>query len=189
MLITSCATPPPITDVNINNKQHQLNLAALNHWQIIGKFGFKSPDKKPQSAYLSWQQNAKEYQFSLSSILGTSILSMNGSPELTTLKADGETYQDQNASELIWQITGWSLPVEHLPVWIKGQSLAADKVTLSEHGWINQLVPSCLNCLGWQINYSDYQLIEQSWLPHKIVMINPNKQIQVIIKVNTWSIN
>ena len=184
LVFVSCSSRPP-DNVALNSQQHQAGLANVDHWQIRGKLGFKSPEKK-QSASLSWEQNLNEYQLSLNSILGTSILSMQGDDKRATLIADEETYVGDNASELIWQVTGWTLPVEQLPVWIKGQSLPSDKVLLAEQGWITQLQPACTNCRGWLINYSDYSATNQQWLPHKIVLIHQENQVQVTIKVNTW---
>jgi outer membrane lipoprotein LolB len=180
----SCSNRPPVK-VDLNSQQHQSKLANLNHWQIRGKLGFKSPEKK-QSASLFWEQNLNDYQLSLNSILGTSILSMQGNNTWATLKADDETYSGNSASELIWQITGWTLPVEQLPVWIKGKSLPRDKVVLADQGWITQLQPGCPSCEGWLLNYSDYSAINELWLPHKIVLIQQENQIQITIKVNSW---
>ena len=188
LVFVSCSTRPP-EQVDLNSQQHQVALANLNHWQIRGRLGFKSPEQKPQSASLSWSQNLNEYQLSLNTILGTSILSMQGNEHGATLKADDETYTGANASELIWQITGWTLPIEQLPIWIKGKSLAGDKVVLAQQGWISQLQPSCSTCSGWILDYSAYAIVNQLWLPHKIVLRHNLKQIQVTIKVNTWIVN
>jgi outer membrane lipoprotein LolB len=188
LFIVGCATPPP-TNVKIDSVRHQQQLAELQRWQIKGRFGFKSPEQKPQSASLSWLQNHEDYQLALSTILGTSILTLQGNPQWVTLNADDETYSGTNASELIKQITGWTLPVEQLPTWIKGQSLKSDKVTLSQQGWIAELRPSCLNCRGWLIRYADYQTVENKWLPHKIKLSHEKNNVEVTIKVNSWTIN
>jgi len=187
LVFVSCSTRPP-EQVDLNSQQHQAALANLSDWQIRGKFGFKGPEKK-QSASISWEQNLEVYQLSLNSILGTSILSMQGDDKGASLTADDETYTGTNASELIWQITGWNIPVEHLPVWIKGQSLPRDKVILGEQGWITQLQPGCASCKGWVLNFSDYAKIKHLWLPHKIVLLHKTNQVQITIKVNTWIVN
>ena len=177
----------PPAPVAIDSRQHQQQLGQLTEWQISGKFGFKSPEQK-QSASLSWHQNNDDYLLSLSTILGTSILSMQGKPDWVTLYADDHLYEGPSASELIWQITGWSLPVEQLPVWIKGQSITGDQVQLTEQGWIAQLTPACASCQGWLIRYDDYQALAKFWLPHKIQLLNQDKHIQVTIKVNSWTL-
>lgn len=186
-IVVSCASPPP-SNVELNSNQHQMQLAQLQHWQIKGKFGFKSPDDK-QSASLSWLQKQQDYQLSLNTILGTSILSLQGNSSWVTLVADDTTYQGSSASELIQQITGWTLPIEQLPTWIKGQSVKTDKVILSEQGWIAELQPRCTTCRGWQLSYSDYEQVKGIWLPHKIRLEHTVNKVQVTIKVNSWTIH
>jgi outer membrane lipoprotein LolB len=184
IVVVSCASPPP-TKVELDSAQHQQKLAALQHWQIKGKFGFKSPEQK-QSANLSWLQNSDDYQLSLSTILGTSILSLQGNPQWASLKADDETYNGASASELIWQMTGWTIPVEQLSTWIKGQSLKSDRVILSEQGWITELQPTCINCRGWILSFTDYQAVKNYWLPHKIKLTHIKNSVDVTIKINSW---
>ena len=186
--MVACSSRLPLTNVNLDGQQHQVALASLNNWQIRGKIGFKGPSKK-QSASLSWEQHDTQYQLSLNSVLGTSILAMQGNDEEATIKADDQTYTGQNASELIWQITGWTLPVAQLPIWIKGQHLSTDTVKLVEQGWVTELKPRCDECSGWLIQYFDYAAVAQQWLPHKILLIHQNNQLQITIKVNSWIIS
>ena len=188
LMIVSCANPPP-SNVGLDNNQHQQQLAEMQHWQIKGRIGFKSSEQKPKSANLSWLQNNDDYQLSLNTILGTSILTMQGNPQWVTLNADDMTHSGTNASELIWQITGWTLPIEQLPTWIKGQSVKTDKVILSEQGWIAELQPRCTTCRGWQLSYSDYEQVKGIWLPHKIRLEHTVNKVQVTIKVNSWTIH
>lgn len=188
LIVASCASPPP-SKVELNSQQHQQQLSELQDWQITGKIGFKSPEQKPKSASLSWVQKQQAYRLSLNTTFGISILSLQGTPQWATLNADDQTYSGTNASELIWQISGWTLPVEQLSTWIKGQSLKTDKVRLSEQGWIVELQPRCASCRGWQLNYSDYQFVNHLWLPHKIRLSHQLKHVQVTIKVNSWTTN
>jgi outer membrane lipoprotein LolB len=187
IVMVGCASSPR-TKIELDSAQHQQKLAALQHWQIKGKFGFRSPKQK-QSANLSWLQNSDDYQLSLSTILGTSILSLQGNPQWASLKADDETYNGASASELIWQMTGWTIPVEQLPTWIKGQSLKSDKVILSEQGWIEELQPTCINCRGWTLRFTDYQAVGNYWLPHKIKLTHKKNSVDVTIKINSWETN
>ena len=84
---------PPRPIVSLNSPTHQLSLKQLDHWSIKGKLGFKSPEKK-QSANFRWQQSPQQYQLNMTSIIGTSLVKMQGSDDGVTLIADDETYQD-----------------------------------------------------------------------------------------------
>jgi outer membrane lipoprotein LolB len=187
LLLASCATPPKPT-VSLNSSSHQLSLKQQEHWSIKGKLGFKSPDKK-QSANFRWQQTQQQYQLNLTSIIGTSLLKMQGNEEVATLVADDETYQDSDPSHLIWRVTGWQIPVEKMRFWIKGQHQNNDLVVTSEQGWVSQLQPICNNCKNWLINYDNYKLIDNIWLPHKVVLRNKTNNSQLLVRINAWDLH
>lgn len=186
LFMFGCASPPkPI--INLNSANHQLLLKQQQNWQLKGKIGFKSPDKK-QSANLRWLQQQDRYQLNLTTIIGTSLLSLKGKRGAVELITDDQTYQDTDPSRLIWRVTGWQIPVEQLSLWIKGQHQNKDKVQLSQQGWVSQLSPNCKKCHDWVILYDNYELVETNWLPHKIVLKNPKTNSQLLIKVNEWTL-
>jgi outer membrane lipoprotein LolB len=185
--LAGCATfTKPI--VSVNSALHQLSLKQIDHWLIKGKLGFKSPDKK-QSANFRWQQTQQQYQLNMTSIIGTSLLNMKGDEKGVNLTTDDETYHDTDPSYLIWRITGWQIPVEKLRFWIKGQHQKNDMVIISQQGWISQLQPSCNNCKNWLINYDNYKLVNDVWLPHKVVLNNRHNNSQLLVRVNKWDLH
>ncbi|MFT4994393.1 MAG: outer membrane lipoprotein LolB [Paraglaciecola sp.] len=188
-LLFACASPTPLPKMK-SSTEHQAQLAALQNWQIKGRLGFKGPGEK-FSASLNWRQKSENYQLKLSSVLGTSLLEMHGEPGNVALEVDDQLYQDSDPGQLIWQITGWHIPVAHLPQWIKGQLVGNDKALTSPQGWAQQIQPQCLACQAWLIAYDNYQLLDtdggdELWLPHKIVLKNSTTQSTIIIRVNTW---
>jgi outer membrane lipoprotein LolB len=185
--LTGCATFPHPT-VNLNSTAHQISLNQEDRWLIKGRMGFKSPEKK-QSANIRWQQAQQRYQLNMTSIIGTSILKMQGDEQTVTLVTDDETYQDSDPSHLIWRVTGWHIPVEKLRFWIKGQHQKRDKVITSEQGWISQLQPSCNDCQNWIINYDNYKLVDEIWLPHKVVLNDSLNNSQLLIRINQWDLH
>ncbi len=185
ILLVSCAQPPP-PHAMLNSAQHQKQLMQLQNWHIKGRLGFSSKGKK-QSASFSWQQNQQTYKLNLTSIIGTSILKMYGDKQQVTLEADDEVYEDTDASFLIWRITGWQIPVEQFPIWVKGQITEKAKFVTSEQGWVSQIQPNCDSCEDWLINYDNYQLVGDTWLPHKITFKNRSNNSQLLIRVNSWS--
>jgi outer membrane lipoprotein LolB len=185
--LTGCATSPQPT-VQLNSTVHQISLDQEEHWLIKGKIGFSSPEKK-QSANFRWQQAQQQYQLNMTSIIGTSILKMQGDEQSVTLVTDDETYQDSDPGHLIWRVTGWQIPVEKLRFWIKGQHQKHDKVIISEQGWVTQLQPNCNNCQNWIINYDNYKLIDKIWLPHKVVLNDSLNNSQLLIRINQWDLH
>jgi outer membrane lipoprotein LolB len=191
MLLGACSTTRPIKPEpgSINEIQHQLSLSQLQHWQIEGRMAFKSSDEK-FSANLNWQQDSAQYDIKLTSFIGTSIMRMQGEPGAVQLEADGKNYQDSDASLLIASITGWNIPVEQLPAWLKGQVDKQDRVVFSNEGLLQQLSPQCAKCDAWAITYSAYKQVKDIWLPHQIQLNNLNQPNNLIkIRINQWQLN
>lgn len=186
LLMFGCASPPKQI-ITLNSANHQISLKQLQTWQINGKIGFKGPDKK-QSANLRWQQQQDQYQLNLTTVIGTSLLTLKGQRDEVVLVADDQTYRDTDASRLIWRVTGWQMPVEQLRFWIKGQHQKKDKVLLSEEGWVSQITPNCKNCDDWLISYDSYKLVGTTWLPHKVVLKNHKNNSQLLVRINEWTL-
>jgi outer membrane lipoprotein LolB len=180
-VMQACATKSTLDDqalIQLNS-----NLAALDNWKLKGRIAWiTSSDRK--SAYVNWQQRGQEMEFKLTNLLGINLATLNYNNTLATLQADGKTYSDPSASYLIYQITGWDVPILPLGSWIKGAAstdgreyyglannfnlqdktnntkLTAPKrqlITRFENGLIKQLIPKCSGCDAWQIDYQDYQ--------------------------------
>jgi outer membrane lipoprotein LolB len=174
---------------SINEAQHQLALSRMQHWKIDGRLAFKSTAEK-FSANLNWQQHAGRYEIKLTSFIGTSIMHMQGEPGAVLLEADDQRYQDSDASQLIASITGWNIPVEQLPAWLKGQVDEQDRVIFSREGLLQQLLPRCGQCDAWAISYSAYKQVDEIWLPHQIQLNNLNQADNLIkIRINQWTLN
>lgn len=185
-LLSACATPPP-SHIQVNSKEHQGKLSEIQQWNLKGRMAFKSADEK-FSANLNWQQIEDSYHLSLNTMLGINILSMHGDKDSVELDADGEHYQDTDASHLIWRITGWQIPVSQFSFWIKGQAGPTDQAIYEQSGVVNQLIPHCDTCIGWLISYSDYRQVGDVWLPHNIKLNNSPLGNQILIRVNKWTI-
>jgi len=180
--LAACSGKPALESqavINLNN-----NLAQLQQWKLKGKIAFISPSQR-KSAYMNWQQNNRSIQFDLSSVLGINVASLSFDGQLAILQADGKTYQDPSPSALIYQTTGWQVPLEQLSTWVKGAAspvgrlnnkLTANdsyttvvmaqntqQITRYENGLIKQIKPVCANegseksrCDQWTIDYTSY---------------------------------
>ncbi len=185
LLVNGCTTPPKPLPV-VNNSSHQLSLDNFNSWQINGRMAFKSKDEK-FSANLRWQQDKQDFQIKLTSTFGISMMEMQVSPNHAELIADDNTYQDRNANRLIRRVTGWNIPMQQLPTWIKGQFFATDTIEQDKQGLLKSLQPNCKRCDQWQIQYAKYKLVDNIWLPHQIELANkrvPTNQIK--IRISSW---
>ncbi|MFT7258392.1 MAG: outer membrane lipoprotein LolB [Glaciecola sp.] len=164
---------------------NQGKLTLMSHWELTGKIAIITPNER-KSAYLNWQQANQVVDFRLTNLIGVSILNLAYDGETARLQADGETYQDQSTEALVYRTTGWILPLDNLPQWIKGSVNTTDQVVPNEQGLPNIIQPVCATCTGWEITYSEYEYVQGVWLPFLIEVNNPLKQTRLKFKVSQW---
>lgn len=204
-VVQACTTKGLLEDqavLALNN-----NLATLQNWQLRGKIAWVTPQER-KSAYINWQQREQNMQFTLSNVLGINLATLNYDGELATLVADDQTYSDPSPSRLIYQTTGWSVPILPLSSWIKGAASTNGREYLSsgngdvlqkgfkqriirfENGLIKQLIPQCAGCDAWQIDYKRYQAVVikqvEYQLPTDISLTNLKSNATIKIRVNEW---
>jgi outer membrane lipoprotein LolB len=164
---------------------NQAKLALLSHWELTGKIAVITPDER-KSAYLNWQQANEDIDFRLSNLIGVSLLNLSYDGEIARLEADGEEYEDFSTEALIYRTTGWILPLDNLPRWIKGAASEQDIVTLNSQSLPQKIQPICDSCAGWEISYSQYKKVQGVWLPFSVEVNNPLKQTRLKFKVSQW---
>ena len=87
-----------------------------------GKIGIRTPDIS-ESARFTWDQQVANYDIALHDPFGRQVMHLTGQPGLAKLQLESEeqTYLAESASELMNQLLGWEVPVEHALFWIQGQ--------------------------------------------------------------------
>jgi len=163
-------------------QQLQGQLKSLKHWQFNGRVAFKSPQEK-MSANINWRQKQQDFSLKLTTFLGIGIMEMQGMPGNVQLEVDDEHYQGTSAKQLLYDITGRTLPVDSLPLWLKGQTTSNTIAHYYPQGWLQRLQQPMS---GWNISYSNYRKVQGIWLPHDLVL--QQQQQQVKIRINQWNI-
>lgn len=158
--------------------------SIIHAWNIRGLFAARNA-KKAWSAQINWQQDGiNHYQIRFFGPMGS------GTTLISCIGHD-VTYQDEhkkitanNASKLMKQQTGISIPVESLYYWIRGLP-AKGAITSAKYGLQKQLLT--LKQSGYTLTYSDYAVFNGYRLPTKILLQGQGIQLKLIIK--SWSIN
>ncbi|MOA21950.1 Outer-membrane lipoprotein LolB precursor [compost metagenome] len=133
------------------------------------------------SARLNWQQDGDDYRLNLSSIVGTHILELSRSKgEVTLIDNDGKQHQSQDAEALIYQLTGWNIPVQGLPEWIKGLPGKAE-FELNPDASLASVRDG-----QWQIVYGDYRDQAGYRLPHLLTMTGQGSRLK--LQINQWTL-
>jgi outer membrane lipoprotein LolB len=191
MLLTlvGCATRPqgPVGPVDLPEQLAQLE--AIKVWQVKGKMAIRHPQQSA-SATLVWNVDEPNFHFRLTNFLGITLADLQVNDNGATLATDDQTFTDNDANRLIYQATGWDIPLRELLNWIKGLPQASDTYTLTPQGLLQTLHPSCIQCNNWTISYGNYQKVAEFWLPFSITLNNttdPNHFIK--IRISAWNLH
>lgn len=194
-LFAACATKAPLEDkstILLN-----ANLMQLKKWQLKGKIAWITPDER-KSAYISWRQDHDDMQFDLNNLLGINLASMQADANTASLTANNETYYNSSPSLLIYQTTGWQVPLESLKYWIKGASSELGRqqdnkhiVTRYPNGLVKEIQTSQHNEITWTVSYQSYESntiagVEYQ-LPKQVSLYNPSLNATIKILISQWS--
>lgn len=179
LVLAGCSTTQPQRD-QVNWQQERARLERLDHWQLSGKMAIITPQQKG-SARLNWQQDGDDYRLNLSSIVGTHILELSRNKgEVTLIDNDGKLHHSQDAEALVYQLTGWNIPVQGLPEWIKGLPGQAE-FELNPDASLASVRDG-----QWQIVYGDYRDQEGYRLPHLLTMTGQGSRLK--LQINQWTL-
>jgi outer membrane lipoprotein LolB len=191
LTLTSCSLSNSIIKpVLIQQTQNEriLALTGLSVWQIKGKIAFLQSGSR-NSANLVWKvdNDQNNQQLNLTSYLGINVLKLESNEGVHTLTVDGNTYQSNDLANLIYSLTGLTLPTEALHFWLKGLAYQqGDSLTYNDTTSLPKTLSSQYQGQLWKISYGGYQQVEQFSLPTQITINQGNLVIKIVIK--TWSV-
>ncbi len=188
LVMSACTTLPDGPETAVNLPAQLQRLTTVQQWQIKGKMAIRN-DKEAVSAHLNWKTDAPDFDFRLTNLLGITLAKLNVEDGLAVLEADDKRFEDTNPSRLIYQTTGWDIPVSRLLDWIKGLPLAGDDYVLNEKQLLASLSPACDNCGNWKVSYANYGEVNGIWLPHQLTLTQTNNSKMLIkIRIDEWKI-
>lgn len=182
LLLAGCATRPvaPVDDW----QQHRKQIATLDQWQLNGRLAVRLPEDSATSS-LRWSQFPQRYRLDLSGPFGQGRIRIHGRPGRITLEQAGEEpLHADSAEQLIWQATGWTLPVGDLAYWVRGipaPDSEPDDWLHNERGLLAELHQS-----GWQLTYEDYQSHEGRRLPGHITA--ERGDVHLTLAIRSWQL-
>ena len=158
------------------------SLGELDHWKLTGKLAVRQPSDSGTAIINHWIQNGEAYDLALSSsFLGMGSTTLKGVPGFIELTLpNGETYRSGEPEALVAAATGWQLPLENLPWWIRGlPSPASDYRLLFD----NQGSLAIIRQNGWEIRYDRWQTFLSSYpaLPARITALKDEKRVRLVV--------
>ncbi|WP_261259229.1 lipoprotein insertase outer membrane protein LolB [Alishewanella sp. BS5-314] len=188
LLSTACTSTKtlPGTQTVLPQSERQQQLSAMHNFTVQASIGIKSP-AETVSGNLRWQQqDANAYQARLANMLGISLFELTASSELTELLVRGERYHAADASNLLWQLAGWSIPLHDMALWLRG--LPGDSATNLQYDAAGRLVSFTLTDstgIRWQLTYRSF-FDDALSLPRQLQLHSADTQVRLVIR--SWQL-
>ena len=155
LIVAGCVSVPE-QPTSVEWQAHQRQLQEIQYYQATGKLAYISPEER-QSLNFLWKHSPNFSQLRLTTFLGQTALNL----PINEYGAKVVTYDDQvfthrSASKLVKQLTGLTIPVDHLPQWLLGNPDEADTYLLNANNTVEALSKQ-IDGKAWQLNFDRYR--------------------------------
>ena len=156
-------------------------LEELQVWTAKGKASLRN-NNAAESVSLIWDQNQNEANIVLSGPLGAGATQIYSDGEILTINRNGsQDTIDISSPEAIVSNTGWDLPLQALPYWLKGLPAPELKVQGSRRDATSGSL-TALRQEGWSLELTRYTQLGSLRLPNRIRLEKADTKILVVIR-------
>lgn len=187
VVLAGCASGPKMIepiDVNATWDRRQAVLLELQSWKMDGRIAVRLENEGWQAG-MHWRQQNDHYEMDMFDPLGRNVARLRGGPQGVNLKTSrGESAQAADAESLMRKLLGYTLPVSGLRYWVLGipaPNTHTQRMALDKYGRLASLRQS-----GWDISYQRYNNTDNIDLPKKMILINQELEIKVV--VSSWQL-
>ncbi len=183
LLVTACAQQP-LTPIE-NLQRYQSQLRKIDDWQLKGRIVVRFSEETDQ-ARVAWKNSSSAYSIRLSGALGIGTTYINGDENGVSLEQGGKAIvMADNPETLLFNETGWDIPISEMNYWVRGIPSPRNKVTspqLAPEGMLMSMEQS-----GWKLQYSKYKSVGRWNLPGKIIA--ERDEVRLTLVVNDWTLD
>ncbi|MHB9021126.1 MAG: lipoprotein insertase outer membrane protein LolB [Halothiobacillus sp.] len=187
-LLAGCAQLPTKPELTAAQQQrlmpewqrHELAVRQQENWQCIGRIAIRT-ETQGGTVNLDWQQTGLFAKITLSAPLNQGVVELRGQPGLmmiTDSSGNKELTRDPEAT--IAKLTGWQIPINALPDWIRGIPHDSNaSFQLNAQGLLHTLQDA-----GWQIEYEQYTppTAANRPMPQKITVSKDDVRLRLIVE-------
>ena len=182
--LVACATIPQQTAPPIPWAQRLPALRSLSGFELQGRIA-ASNGADGFSAGLRWQQQGDATSIDLTAALGFGAAHIEQSDQkLRVTTSKGLTLENAEASDQLAATLGFAPPLKSLRFWILG---ASDPASVAAESVDAQQRLAHLQQGGWQVDYTEYALVEQQWLPRSLTVTHAPLRLRVV--VDAWHLH
>ncbi|MBA3581117.1 MAG: outer membrane lipoprotein LolB [Gammaproteobacteria bacterium] len=186
LFISAACTPvlkstlPTTNDPQHAWKLHQQSVAQIQQWQFSGRLGIVTANETG-TVTVHWQQanvaSTADFDLQIVGPLGRGNLQLRKNADVIELISAEGVSQASNPELLIWQQTGWLIPVADLQAWVLGLPGQAQVLAWDAAGRLAHCQKG-----EWDVTYVDYQQVRGISLPKQLVLKHPDVTLKLVIR-------
>ena len=188
VFLAGCSSMTHLPDVSESQRQqlwleHQNRIQSFENWNFTGRLGLRVP-KRSGSMSIEWLQNNQQYTIYLDGPFGVSLAQIEGNErQVSALVSDGGKIVGRTPEYLMYQLTGWDLPVSNLKYWVRGLPAPGGdaQISLNYAG-----VPEKISQQGWSVEYLRFDDENGISIPSRIRASSGD--IQITLVVSDWQL-
>ncbi|RTR26645.1 lipoprotein insertase outer membrane protein LolB [Shewanella atlantica] len=177
-LLSACSVTPPENFIPVQVD----DVSNAQAWEMQGKLAVRT-SKDKFSTNLYWFHTDKKNELKLTTMLGTTVLSLTTLEGEARLEVDGKVYQDRDAQRLLTRVTGWSIPVDALPLWITGR-VSDDDELLVQDEHLRPIKLTTQNPPPWEVEFISWQQQSGAELPRLLQL--KREDLRLKIQISQW---
>ncbi len=173
LLTAGCATPSVLSPLENPQRAWQVRqaqLLPLTTWNLVGRVALRSANDGGQAS-LRWEHTPVGQTIDLSGPLGRGLVRLQQDERgVRLLDGAQQVTTAENAEALLFNATGWHIPLEGLHYWIRGVPVPGvpQHLELDDQGRLAVLWQS-----GWEVRFLSYTRFGDHDLPHRLTLLLP----------------
>lgn len=185
-LVAGCATQPRVVISPSARQQHQAqrdeHASQQRQFALSGRIAIRNGEDGGSGRF-EWNQDGDVMRFVLSAPLSNQTWTLEGMPGSYVLTdSKGRQSQDADAKRLVFDASGWVIPMDELSYWIRAarapEAIAGPaQLELAENGDLSRLRQG-----GWQVQFDRFSDFNTIRLPVKITAKRDAASVKVIIQ-------
>lgn len=170
------------TSIPLNITERESQLLALQQFTLQATVGIKSPEDSI-TGNLRWQQQDQaHYSARLSNFLGISLFELTDSAQGSSISVKGETYYAVDTSTLLLQLSGWSMPLQDMPLYLRGlPGNTGRNIQRDQYNRVTGFELTDSTGIVWQLEYQSF-FPDGLSLPKRLLLSSNDTQIKIVIR-------
>jgi len=176
--------PSPPVELPLPAQQRQTQLAKLQQFTIQSSLGVTTPDQSVKGS-LQWQQHGEYYEARMNTFVGINIFTIKTDATGAQVQVDGQLHHADSATALLDYLSGWSLPIAEMPLWLKGMaSPSSQDQRFDTLGRLTSFRMVDSQQQHWRVQYLEF-FPDRLALPKKITLSSDRVELKLVIR--SWN--